>query len=171
MTQRILVSTVAMLVTRDAMTILPVTVPAHELEIQKAVFGEDNVEVRDIKTSPTVVTLEDEAERLVGKYGGQAVEDAFGKNFKGAIAKAALAAKVGDAPDEGDAGLGGFSGTGEVVEPDPNPADAGGDADAKLLDMTKDELLKYASANGIETAKPSMKKDEILDEILSANRK
>ncbi len=170
MSKRILVSTVALLVTRDAMTILPVTVPAHEVKVQQAVFGEDNVEIRDIKTPPAIVTAEDEAERLVGKYGGQAVEEAFGKVFKGAIAKAVAEAKVGDAPDEEDAGLGGFEGTGEVVVPGTNPGE-GGDADADLLDMTKDELLKYASANGIETAKPAMKKDEILAEILSANRK
>ena len=168
MSKRILVATVALLVSRDAMTILPVTVPAHELEIQKAIFGEDNVEVREIETAPVVISVDEEVVRLVGKYGAQAVEAAYGVNFKGAIAKAAAAEKVGDAPDTDDGSLGGFNGTGEIAVPGSNPE--GLDADAELLTMTKDELLKYASANGIETVKPSMKKDDILAEIASANR-
>jgi hypothetical protein len=168
MTKRILVATVALLVSRDAMTTLPVTVPTHELEIQKAVFGEDNVEVRDIETAPAAITVEEEAVRLVGKYGAQAIEAAYGVNFKGAITKAAAAAKVGDAPDEDDGSLGGFNGTGEIVVPGANPE--GLDADAELLTMTKDALLKYAAANGIDTVKPAMKKDEILAEIAAANR-
>lgn len=152
MTSRILVSTLALLVTRDAMTILPVIVPAHELEVQKAVFGEDNVEVRDIKTEPTVVTVDDEGERIAKKYGAEAVEAAFGVNFKSKVAKACESFKVGDAPDEVDAGLGGFDGTGEQA------------AGPVLAKMSKPQLLDHAAAQGV-TVDPAATKAKIIEAI------
>lgn len=154
MTTRILVSTLALLVTRDAMTILPVTVPSHELEVQKVVFGEDNVEVRNIKTEPTVVTVDEEGDRLARKYGAEAIEAAFGVNYKGKVAKACESFKVGDAPDELDAGLGGFDGTGEQAAVD-------------LLKMSKAELLAEADARGV-AVDPASTKAKIVEAIEAA---
>ena len=93
----------ALLITRDAMTILPSEVPEHEVPVAQAVFGEDNVEVQGVDES-RVVTLDSslEAERLAGKYGADALEKAYGTNFKGAIAKACEAAGVEAPAEEGD---------------------------------------------------------------------
>ena len=155
MTTRILVSTLALLVTRDAMTILPVIVPAHELEVQKAVFGEDNIEVRDIKTEPTVATADEEGDRLAKKYGAEAVEAAFGVNFKSKVAKVCESFKVGDAPDEVDTGLGGFDGTGEQT------------AALALAKMSKPQLLERAAAMGV-AVDPAATKAKIVEAIEAA---
>lgn len=156
---RILVATVALLVTRDAMTTLPVTVALHELPIQQAVFGEDSVVVReDQVTAPVVISPGDEAARLEGRYGPEALEKAYGANYKGQIRKAAIEAKVGDAPDVVDVGLGGFDGTGESVTVEPS----------SFAEMTKAQLLEHAKATGIEGAKKEMSKAEILAVIEQA---
>lgn len=172
MTNRILVSTVALLVTRDAMTILPVTVPEHELEIQKAIFGEESIEVRENqKTSPVIIDPEAEGDRLVGKYGAPALELAYGVNYKGKIAKELKQFKVGDAPDEGDAGLGGFNGDGEgSTSGKKAELSTGGSAAVDLLAMTKAELLQYASANSLDIVTKDMTKAEILETLSVANR-
>lgn len=84
---KVTIPTVAISITRDAMTILPAVVPAHELPVVQAVFGEDNVEqVREAGEVELDAAIE--AERLVSKYGQGALESAFGTNFKTAIAKA-----------------------------------------------------------------------------------
>lgn len=98
-----LISLVAVMITRDAMTILPRDLPEHELPVVQAVFGEDNVQVLGPVEDQTV-TLDSslEAERLAGKYGTDALEKAYGTNFKGAIAKACAAAGVEAPAEEGD---------------------------------------------------------------------
>lgn len=98
--KKILVAAVAVMISRDAMTNLPGIVPAHEVDIQKAVFGEDNVALLD--SQPTDIFTIDpsqEAERLAQKYGGEAMEKAHGVNFKSAIAKELARISLGDAPE------------------------------------------------------------------------
>lgn len=139
-----LVPLVAVLITRDAMTILPSEVPEHELPVTQAVFGEDNVEVKGTSEDRVVVLdSTQEAERLAGKYGAEALELAYGVNFKGAIAKACAAAGTA-APDEE------------------------GEAEGKALaDMTKAELLAHATAHGV-TVDAAATKAKILEAIQAA---
>jgi hypothetical protein len=80
---------VAVTVTRDAMTRLAVTVPAHEVDLQRTVFGEDNVQITSEDTGAHVeLDPSAEGERLVGKYGDAAVVKQYGENYKGAVARA-----------------------------------------------------------------------------------
>lgn len=88
------VSMTALVITRDAMTILPRDVPTHEVEIAKAVFGEDNVEVIGLVEGQSVeLDASLEHERLAQKYGPDAVQAAYGTNYKGATEKACKAAE------------------------------------------------------------------------------
>lgn len=89
------VQTVTVMVTRDPMTILPATVPVHELPIMQAVFGEDNVNPVD-SAKPGVVELDvdGEATRLENKYGPEALEKAHGRNYKTGISRALAEAKA-----------------------------------------------------------------------------
>ncbi|MGC4395998.1 hypothetical protein [Hydrogenophaga sp. T2] len=137
-----LIPLVALMITRDPMTILPREVPEHELPIVQAVFGEDNVEVQGAVEGASVeLDPSQEAERLAGKYGTDALEKAYGANFKGAITKACagLGTEV-KAEDEGE-----------------KPLDA----------MSKAELLAHAEANGI-TVDPAATKAKILEAIRAA---
>lgn len=77
----------AVSVRRDAMTTLPVTVPAHEVEIQKLIFGEDNVQVTSEDAGTVELDAATEGERLVQKYGADPVIRLYGESFKGAVAK------------------------------------------------------------------------------------
>lgn len=75
-------------VTRDAMTHLPTHIPAHELPIVQAIFGEDNVQVTSEDAGTVELDPAEEGQRLVGKYGDAAVVKGYGENYKGAVAKA-----------------------------------------------------------------------------------
>lgn len=149
MSQKILVAAVALMVTRDAMTVLPASVPAHELPIMKAVHGEENV--RELEDKAESVELEGaaEAERLEAKYGRDALEKAYGANYKSAIASAVKQATVAQASGE-DAGSG------------------GGLAGKSLDEMTKAELLAEAEKRGVK-ADASMNKAQIVEAIETAN--
>ena len=74
-----LIPVIALVITRDPMTILPREVPEHEVAVVQAVFGEDNVEVTG-KVEGAVIELDSalEADRLVQRYGQEAVEKAYG---------------------------------------------------------------------------------------------
>lgn len=87
------VALILIVVTRDAMTVLPVELPAYELPIAQAVFGEDNVEDRGPTGNYTEVEPDEEGPRLQAKWGMDAVERGYGDNPKGKIAKAAKAAE------------------------------------------------------------------------------
>ncbi|MBX3610389.1 MAG: hypothetical protein KF871_10895 [Hydrogenophaga sp.] len=139
-----LIPLVAVLITRDAMTILPRDLPEHELPIAQAVFGEDNVEVKGPVDGETVkLDVTQEADRLAGKYGADALEKAYGTNFKGAITKAC--GSLGElAPDDGD-------------ETPSKP----------LAEMTKAELVAHAEAEGI-AIDPDASKAKILEAIRAA---
>lgn len=90
------VKTIAILVTRDAMTILPSEIPEYELPIAQSVFGSDNVEVVGPSVNLIDVQPEEEANRLAAKWGEQRVVDALGPQFAAQIKRAALAAEVKD---------------------------------------------------------------------------
>ncbi len=135
-----LIPVVALIITRDPMTILPREVPEHEVAVTQAVFGEDNVEVVG-KVEGAAVELDSalEAERLVQKYGQEAVEKAYGANFKGAIDKECKAIAIEAAQ------------TGEKA----------------LADMSKAELLAHADEQGIKVD-PSLTKAKIIEAIEAA---
>ncbi len=137
-----LIPLVAVVITRDPMTILPREFPEHELPVAQAIFGEDNVEVLGPVDGETVaLDPASEAERLAGKYGTDALEKAYGVNYKGAIAKACTA-------------LGSEA-----------PAEVG---DVKALDeMTKAELVAHAAEHGIEVDGAATKA-KILEAIRAA---
>ena len=88
------VKTVALLITRDAMTILPAEVPEYELPIAQSVFGADNVEVVERETPGFVeVELDNEPERLCGKWGEGRVVEALGPQFAAQIRRDVRAAE------------------------------------------------------------------------------
>lgn len=139
-----LISMAAVVITRDAMTVLPRELPSHEVPVAQAVFGEDSVEIIEENNGEAVeIDVEGEADRLVQKYGSGAVEATFGTNFKTAIAKAIKAAgkELAD-KDEADAG---------------KPIDK----------MSKDELLAEAEARGVEVD-PASNKAKIIEAIKAA---
>lgn len=76
------------LVTRDAMTKLPTDVPAHEIDILKLIFGEDNVFVQKEDVATVDLDEANEGDRLASKYGQEAVVAAFGANYRGAVSRA-----------------------------------------------------------------------------------
>lgn len=89
-----LIASKSLLITRDAMTILPRTLPAHELEVAQVVFGEDNIEVLGDGDEPIELDPAQESARLEAKWGSEAVEKAFGANHKSKIAAACEAHAV-----------------------------------------------------------------------------
>lgn len=144
---KILVAAVALSITRDPMTILPRELPAHEVPVVQAVFGEDNVEIHeDRKLEPVELEAGGEAERLEAKYGGGALEKAFGANFKTGIAREMKAATVGTV-DEGGSGEDGAS--------------------QDLMALNKAQLLAMAAERGV-TADASMNKAAIVAAIEAA---
>jgi hypothetical protein len=137
---KLLIAMVALTITRDPMTILPREVPAHEVGVAQAVFGEDNVEVHGpIEGQSVELEVDDEADRLVQKYGQGAVEAAFGVNFKGAIAKACKA-------------------EGKEVAAEGKP----------LAKMDKAELLAEAEARGV-AVDPASTKAKLIEAIEAAS--
>lgn len=88
------VKTIAILVTRDAMTILPSEIPEYELPIAQSVFGSDNVEVVGASRNHIEVEPEEEAKRLAAKWGEQRVVDALGPQFAALIGREVIAAEV-----------------------------------------------------------------------------
>ena len=72
---------------RDAMTNLSVTIPTHEVEVAKSIFGEDNVHVTAEQAGVVELDPAAEGERLKDKYGEAAIVKMFGENYKGAVAR------------------------------------------------------------------------------------
>jgi hypothetical protein len=79
---------IAVGVRRDAMTILPVGVPAHELRILHAVHGRDNVYPSEDVAGSVELDPEAEGARLRSKYGDRAVMAAYGDDCDEAILQA-----------------------------------------------------------------------------------
>lgn len=88
------IALVSLTVVRDAMTRLPASVPAHEVEIMKTVHGEDNVTVNDGDAGFTELDPANEGDRLVAKYGEDVVKRVLGENYKGAAARACSSHEV-----------------------------------------------------------------------------
>jgi hypothetical protein len=150
---KILVAAAVLMVTRDAMTILPVTVAKHEVDAMRAVHGPENVRESDSSSvSPVEIELEGEpgmrspeVERMEMKYGPDALAKAYGAGYEREILRVARAHEVKPATPAGTGTSGGD-----------------GDGEAPALDeMTKDQLLALAKERGV-TADASMKKAEII---------
>lgn len=142
---KIHVATIALIITRDAMTILPTTVPKHELPMLQTVFGEDNVQVADDQSSaalPVEIDAEGEVTRLENKFGPGALEKTHGAAYKNAILR-------------------------EMKDNTVESADAEA-LDQALDAMTKDELLAEAAKRGVK-ADPSMTKARIIEAIETAH--
>lgn len=87
------IALVSLDVVRDKSTRLPVTVPAHEVEIVKTIFGEDNVHASEEDAGSVELDPATEGVRLVGKY-GDVVKHVHGENYKGAVARACSSHEV-----------------------------------------------------------------------------
>lgn len=74
----ILVALLAVTIRRDANTITPVTVPAHELPILRNMFGKENVTQAEEVAGTVEVDPAGEYERLAAKYGGGKVAKVYG---------------------------------------------------------------------------------------------
>ena len=72
-------------VKRDAMTLIPATVPQHEVAVLRAIHGDTNV--YDTDEAPGSIELDPaaEGERLAAKYGEQAMVKAYGPGYAAAI--------------------------------------------------------------------------------------
>lgn len=81
------IATKSLRITRDAMTILPVTLPAHEVEVAQAAFGEDNIEILGEGEDSLELEPANESSRLEAKWGPDVLEKAFGANYKTKIAR------------------------------------------------------------------------------------
>lgn len=135
-----LIPVVALVITRDPMTILPREVPKHEVAVVQAVFGEDNVEVKgEVEGASIELDSSLEADRLVQRYGQEAVEKAYGGNFKGAIDKECKAVAIE------------ASNTGERA----------------LTEMSKAELLAHADELGVSVDQAATKA-KIIEAIQAA---
>jgi hypothetical protein len=95
---------------------------------------------------PVQIDLETEVERLAGKYGTGALEQAFGADFEETIPQAA-AAHVVEAAD----------------------ADVSAAGEKTLAEMTKAELLAEADKRGVK-ADATMNKAQIVEAIETANQ-
>jgi hypothetical protein len=90
---KVLIPSVALSITRDAMTILPAIVPAHEVRILQVLHGTEHVARADEQPNEKhEIEPEDEVERLSMKYGQGVLEKAFGTAFDLEIDKAVEAA-------------------------------------------------------------------------------
>lgn len=134
------VPTVTCVVTRDPMTIIHTTICPHEVDIVRAIFGADNVELLEGETGTTEIDAEGEIKRLENKYGTGQLEAAFGQTYAGTIRSLLLTAKAKTSA----------------------PA-AGGDLNA----MTKDQLIALGKDKGLQV-NAAMNKAELIAAITAA---
>lgn len=92
-----LVNAVSLMVRRDAMTNLPVSVPAYEGDILRLLHGEENVVERDDKAQPVEIEAATEADRLDQKYGKGSMSALLGPGFKSKVARMVQEATVREA--------------------------------------------------------------------------
>jgi hypothetical protein len=78
---------IAVSVRRDAMTLIPVSVPQYEIAVLKAVHGADNVYVSEGEACSIELDPATEGERLEKKYGDLALVKAFGPGYEAAISQ------------------------------------------------------------------------------------
>lgn len=72
-------------ITRDAMTRLVTDIPAHEIEVAQILFGRDNVNVLNDAAGVVELDENEEADRLVRKYGDAAIVETFTSNYHGKV--------------------------------------------------------------------------------------
>lgn len=99
---------IGLLITRDAMTKVPTSVPEYEIPVAQTVFGADNVEITGDTGDLADIEPAEEGKRLASKWGERAVAEAFGgANFTGRIAQEAKAheytERAGKKAKEGEA--------------------------------------------------------------------
>lgn len=82
------VKTQKVTIVRDTKTKIVCTVPAYELPILAVVHGEENVKKLEEKTAPRELDETVEVDRLVSRYGQEAVQAAYGKLYASKIADA-----------------------------------------------------------------------------------
>lgn len=75
-------------ITRDAMTGIVSDIPAHEIEVAQILFGRDNVNVTNDAAGVVELDENEEAERLVRKYGDAAIVETFTTNYHGKVVAA-----------------------------------------------------------------------------------
>lgn len=83
------VACVDLMVTRDSMTHVPITVPAHEVEVLMALHGQENVRVLESSPGATEIDPDAEGERLTQKYGEGLIRELFGATAGMKLAKLA----------------------------------------------------------------------------------
>jgi hypothetical protein len=137
----ILVAAVALTISKDTMTAIHREVPAHELNVLGVIFGKDNIAVDDAAVDPIEINPDAEAERLTHKYGGDALERVFGKNYEFSIPEAVLKHQV------------------KAAAPAPAAPKV-----TKLADMNKESLLVLAGEAGV-AADEGMTKAQIIAAI------
>jgi len=86
---------------RDITTTVQTQVAEHEIPILQEVHGDSNVYPGEPTGLKTAVEAETEHDRLVRKYGEDAVRSAYGTTAKGDIRRAVEKASTGTVDDEG----------------------------------------------------------------------
>lgn len=96
----LLVALLAATIRRDANTITPVTVPAHELPMLRNMFGKENVTVADEPAGTFEVDPAGEYERLGAKYGAGKVAKVYGDDDGLRLAEMVAKNEVKAAPEK-----------------------------------------------------------------------
>lgn len=90
-----LVKTIKVKIIKNQKSTLIKTLPIYEVELVKAIFGEDAVWTIDTKTAPReVLSVEEEERRLVDSYVQKHIEQLHGANFSEKIRQAIESAKA-----------------------------------------------------------------------------
>lgn len=95
-----LVPTINASVRRDAMTTIPVLIPAHELEILYSIHGKDNVYEGEPGEHELAIDARGEFDRLALKYGDVMVREAYGAAADGDIRRLVEANSTGTVEEE-----------------------------------------------------------------------
>jgi len=100
------ISIVSARIRRDAHTITPVTVLAHELPILYEIYGKENVTFDETVDDARPVDADGEYQRLANKYGLTIVEEVYGRESSGRLADAldrVVAKGSGESGEDDDA--------------------------------------------------------------------
>jgi hypothetical protein len=94
------VKTVSLHIKRDAMTTIPVDVPAHEVSILRNIHGKENLYPQDGE-NVIEIAVGEEFQRLCNKYGFDAVAAVYGEAGEDKVAEACEKIEV-DASDSSE---------------------------------------------------------------------
>lgn len=156
---------------RDITATPQTQVPEHEIPVLRSVHGDGNVYPGEPTEAMTLLDPANEYDRLVRKYGPDAVHDAYGTNTaKGDIRRAVLAASAGT-EEVKTAGVQ-LEGPDSPVLRQSVPAKdvvrPAGDTDTPSLQWSKAQLLAHATKHGIPSD-PAASKPAILAAIEAAS--